>query len=136
MSSTDSHNQSLALLKAFGEAFNRHDAEGLVSMMTEDCEFRTAMGEHAHGNSIRGKTAVREAFLTTFKNFPDARWVARGPDQVVGDRGFSEWTFIATRASDGARFDMDGVDLFVLRDGKIAVKDAYRKDRPPITPKV
>jgi hypothetical protein len=28
---------------------------------------------------------------------------------------------------------MDGVDLFILRDGKIAVKDAYRKDRPPIT---
>ena len=120
-----------ALLKAFGEAFNAHDAAALVSMMTDDCVFRTAMGPEAHGNAIVGQAAVKAAFEATFSAFPDAKWVPRSPDQVVGNRGFSEWTFIATRAADGAKFEMDGVDLFILRDGKIAVKDAYRKDRPP-----
>lgn len=133
MSAQSSTERDVALLKAFGEAFNAHDADALVSMMTEDCVFRTAMGNEAHGSLISGKEAVKAAFVATFKNFPDARWVPRAKDEVVGNRGFSEWTFIATRASDGAKFHMDGVDLFILRDGKIAVKDAYRKDRPPIT---
>jgi ketosteroid isomerase-like protein len=130
---TASASQDQALLKAFGEAFNAHDATALVSMMTDDCVFRTAMGPEAHGNAIVGQAAVKAAFEATFAAFPDAQWVPRSLDQVIGNRGFSEWTFIATRAADGAKFHMDGVDLFILRDGKIAVKDAYRKDRPPIT---
>lgn len=130
---TASASQDQALLKAFGEAFNAHDATALVSMMTDDCVFRTAMGPEAHGNAIVGQAAVKAAFEATFAAFPDAQWVPRSLDQVIVNRGFSEWTFIATRAADGAKFHMDGVDLFILRDGKIAVKDAYRKDRPPIT---
>ncbi|MBU6223477.1 MAG: nuclear transport factor 2 family protein [Burkholderiales bacterium] len=119
------------LLKSFGEAFNRHDAAALVSMMTADCVFRTAMGDTAGGTAIVGREAVMKAFETTFANFPDARWHPRGPDMIFGDRGLSEWTFVATRASDGALFDMDGVDVFTFKDGLIAVKDAFRKDRPP-----
>jgi steroid delta-isomerase-like uncharacterized protein len=121
----------IEVLKTFGEAFNQHNADGLVALMTDDCVFRTAMGEHAGGNSIMGKTAVREAFVQTFAAFPDAQWVPRGTIMVEGNRGSTEWTFVATRKSDGALFEMDGVDMFTFQDGKIAIKDAYRKDRPP-----
>jgi ketosteroid isomerase-like protein len=124
-----------ALLKAFGDAFNRHDAQALVAMMTPDCIFRTAMGETAGGTTVTGRDAVRQAFEATFANFPDARWVSRGPNVAVGSRGLSEWTFVATRASDGARFETDGVDVITFRDGLIAVKDAFRKDRPVLPPK-
>ncbi|MEY2618992.1 MAG: hypothetical protein RL522_1994 [Pseudomonadota bacterium] len=124
-----------ALLKAFGEAFNRHDAQALVDMMTPDCVFRTAMGDTAGGTAITGREDVKKAFEATFASFPDARWVPRGPDLAVGHRGLSQWTFMATRASDGARIEADGVDVFTFRGGLIAVKDAFRKDRPPL-PKV
>ena len=127
--------QHQQLLKAFGEAFNRHDAQALVDMMTPDCVFRTAMGDTAGGTSVVGREAVKKAFEATFANFPDARWNSRGPDLVWGQRGLSEWTFVATRASDGAKFDADGVDVFTFRDGLIAIKDAFRKDRPPALPK-
>lgn len=129
----DARNQ--ALLKAFGDAFNRHDAQALVDMMTPDCVFRTAMGDSAGGTDIVGRQAVRQAFEATFASFPDARWVSRGLDLALGSRGLSEWTFVATRASDGARFEVDGVDVFTFRDGLIAVKDAFRKDRPALSPK-
>ncbi|MNF16924.1 hypothetical protein D3C80_2201760 [compost metagenome] len=49
----------------------------------------------------------------------------------MGDRGVSESTFRGTRA-DGARIEARMVDVFTFRDGKIAVKNAYRKDRPPV----
>ena len=118
-----------ALLKSFGQAFNRHDADALVSMMTEDCIFRMAMGTTPGGNEVKGRKAVREAFKQTFANFPDARWIPRAPDFVAGDRGVSEWTYQATRKSDGVRFEMAGVDIFTFRDGLIAIKDAFRKER-------
>jgi len=120
------------LLKNFGAAFNRHDADALISMMTPDCLFRTAMGATAGGTLVSGHAAVKKAFQDTFAAFPDAQWVSRGADLVLETRGLSEWTFIGTRASDGARIEADGVDVFTFRDGLIAIKDAYRKDRPPL----
>jgi hypothetical protein len=47
---------------------------------------------------------------------------------VSGDRGVSAWVFRGTRL-DGTRVDVNGCDLFTFRDGKIAVKDSYRKQR-------
>ena len=46
-----------------------------------------------------------------------------------GDLGVSEWRFTGTRA-DGTRIEVDGVDIFTFRDGRIPVKNAYRKQRP------
>jgi len=43
--------------------------------------------------------------------------------------GVSQWTFTGT-AADGSRVETDGVDVFTFRDGKIAVKNAFRKARP------
>lgn len=123
--------QLVTMLKAFGQAFNRHDADALVSMMTEDCIFRMAMGSDPNGTAVKGRKAVREAFLQTFEIFPDALWIPRAPDFVVGNRGVSEWTFQATRKADGVRLEMAGLDVFTFRDGKIAIKDAFRKERIP-----
>jgi ketosteroid isomerase-like protein len=50
---------------------------------------------------------------------------------VCGDRGVSEWTFTGTYA-DGRRVEVRGCDLFRFRDGRIALKNSYRKNRPPI----
>ena len=49
---------------------------------------------------------------------------------VVGDRGVSEWTFTGTRA-DGSHVEVHGCDIFTFRDGRIALKNSYRKNRPP-----
>ena len=36
------------------------------------------------------------------------------------------------RKRDGKRVEVTGCDLFTFRDGKIAIKNSYRKNRPPI----
>ena len=51
------------LLDAFCEAFNRHDPDAIVSMITDDCEFRPALGDKQFGASIKGKSAIKEAIL-------------------------------------------------------------------------
>ncbi|WP_369294152.1 nuclear transport factor 2 family protein [Klebsiella pneumoniae] len=50
---------------------------------------------------------------------------------MQGDRGVSESTFKGTKA-DGLRVEARMVDVFTFKDGKIAVKNAFRKDRPPV----
>jgi steroid delta-isomerase-like uncharacterized protein len=118
---------SVALLERFAEAWNRHDLDALMAMMTDDCVFQASAGPHVDGMRSEGPAAVRAAFAAVFETFPDARW--ENPRHVIaGDRAFSEWTFTGTRR-DGTRVEVTGCDLLTLRDGRIAVKNAYRKQR-------
>jgi steroid delta-isomerase-like uncharacterized protein len=117
-------------LQAFADAFNRHDAAAIVSFMTEDCVFESSAGPDACGARYEGREAARAAFMDVWTAFPDAQW-GNARHFVHGDRGVSEWTFTGTRA-DGTRVEVHGCDLFTFRDGQIAVKDSYRKNRPPL----
>ena len=115
-------------LTAFSEAWNRHDIDALMSFMTDDCVFMTAGGPDACGARHAGTEAVRKAFAGAWATLPDAQW-RNGQHFVQGDFGVSQWTFTGT-AADGSRVETDGVDIFTFRDGKIAVKNAFRKARP------
>nr|WP_311526904.1 nuclear transport factor 2 family protein [uncultured Ralstonia sp.] len=121
---------TVALLQAFNDAWNRHDIDALMDFMTDDCEFHAVAGPELTGRCFRGREAVREGFQLAWQTFPDAAW-ADGEHFVSGERGVSESTFRGTR-TDGARIEARMVDVFTFRDGKIAVKNAYRKDRPMI----
>jgi hypothetical protein len=115
-----------ALLERFGEAWNKHDIDGLMACMTEDCSYLAASGTEKEGQVFSGAAAVRSAFAGIFAKFADAQW--RNAAHVVqGSRGFSEWLFTATDPATNAPVAVHGVDVFVLRDGKIAVKDTFRK---------
>ena len=62
--------------------------------------------------------------------FPDAQW--HGAIHFIGgNRGVSEWTFAGT-GLDGKKVEVNGCDVFTFRDGKIAIKNSYRKNRPPL----
>ncbi len=119
---------TVALLAAFGQAWNRHDIDALMSFMTEDCVFETAAGAEACGTRHQGLEAVRKAFASAWALVPDAQW-RDAVHHVEGDFGLSEWTFTGT-AADGSRIEVNGVDLFTFKDGKIHRKNTFRKNRP------
>ncbi|MGI4983147.1 MAG: nuclear transport factor 2 family protein [Janthinobacterium lividum] len=118
----------VALLEAFNAAWNRHDIDALMSFMAEDCVFYAVAGPEVQGRAFVGTDAVRQGFQAAWQTFPDASW-SDGVHFVTGDRGVSESTFRGTRG-DGARVEARMVDVFTFQDGKIAVKNAFRKDRP------
>jgi steroid delta-isomerase-like uncharacterized protein len=121
---------AVELLERFASAWNRHDLDALMSMMTDDCVFDASAGPEVNGQRSVGRAAVRTAYAAVFEAFPDAHWA--DPRHVIaGDRGVSEWTFIGTNR-DGKRVEVAGCDLFTLRDGRIAVKNSYRKNRPAL----
>jgi steroid delta-isomerase-like uncharacterized protein len=120
----------IELLDRFAEAWNRHDLDALMSMMTDDCVFAASAGPDVDGQRSEGRQAVRAAYAAVFEACPDAHW-ANPRHFIAGDRGVSEWTFTGTQ-KDGRRVEVNGCDLFTFREGRIAVKNSYRKNRPPI----
>jgi ketosteroid isomerase-like protein len=111
------------------DAFNRHDIDGVMKFFADDCVFYTVGGPEVYGAKIEGAEAIAKAFAAVWTGMKDAHW-AHHSHFVAGDRAVSEWTFSGTGA-DGMRVEAEGADLFTLRDGKIVVKQALRKSRPP-----
>jgi steroid delta-isomerase-like uncharacterized protein len=118
----------LRLLERFADAWNRHDLDALMAMMTDDCVFDASAGSQAEGQRSEGQPAVRAAYAAVFDTFPDAHW-AGARHFIAANRGVSEWTFTGTQR-DGRRVEVAGCDLFTFRDGRIAIKNSYRKNRP------
>jgi taurine dehydrogenase small subunit len=114
-----------AFLESFCDAFNRHDLDALMEHMTDDCIFDASAGPTPDGRRYAGQAAVRGGFAEVFATFPDGQW-AEGRHLIAGDRGLSEWVFRGTK-TDGTRVEVRGIDVFTFRDGKIAVKDSFRK---------
>jgi steroid delta-isomerase-like uncharacterized protein len=118
------------MLQAFADAWNRHDIDALMSFMTADAVFESSAGPDACGTRYRGAAEVRAGFAQVWATYPDAHW-GDARHFVTGDRGVSEWTFTGTR-DDGTRVEVQGCDVFTFRDGKIALKNSYRKNRPAL----
>ncbi|MBC6492047.1 DUF4440 domain-containing protein [Flavihumibacter stibioxidans] len=116
-------------LQSFAEAFNAHDIKAIMEHMTDDCVFEASAGPEAGGQKFIGHEQVRKAFEDVFSSFPDAQW-SNPRHFILGDRGFTEWLFTGTKA-DGTKVEVTGCDLFTFKDGKIAVKNSYRKNRFP-----
>ena len=114
-------------LQRYTDAWNAHDIEAIMAMMTSDCLFITGGGSDGSGTVFQGAEIVRPRFEEVWAEFPDVRF--ENPRHFVdGNRGCSEWVFVAT-AADGTAVRIEGSDLFEFRDGLISVKNSYIKNR-------
>ena len=119
------HKATWKLLEEFAQAFNRHDLDGVMSRMTDDCVFLTAAGPEPEGVRIEGQEAVRASFAKVIADMPDVQW--NNPVHTIdGDRAVTEWRFTCTNP-DGSKKDVEGLDMFRLKDGKIWIKSTFRK---------
>lgn len=128
-----SNEQLIQTIKAFGDAWNRHDIDALMAFMHQDCVFETVAGPDACGARHQGQEAVRKAFEAAWLTIPDAQWL-NAKCWGHENQGVLESTFTGT-AADGSRIEANMVDLLVFRDGKIVLKNAFRKNRPHLPAK-
>ena len=111
------------LIDRFNGAFNRHDADALAPLLTEDTVFEDT-SPAPDGRRIEGRTAVVEFWRGWFARNADA--VFEVEDMIVtGDRAVVRWVYRKSR--NGQPWHLRGVDLFTVRDGKVAAKLAYVK---------
>ena len=114
-----------AFIKEFMQVWNARDVDGIMRLMTEDCVFEPSFGPETWGDRYVGAAAVRAGVEKNFRDIPDIRWdeirhVAYPEHAVV------EWRTTGTPRA-GKRFDVHGVDVLTLRDGRIVAKRSYRK---------
>ena len=107
----------------FNEAFNRHDVDAVMALMTDDCVFEST--NPPDGVRAEGQEAVRACWEDFFRASPSARFDAEEMI-VAGDRCTVRWRYDWTNA-DGSAAHIRGVDVFRVRGGKVAEKLAYVK---------
>lgn len=112
-----------AAIDRFNEAFNRHDADALAPLLTEDTVFEDT-SPAPDGRRIDGKAAVVEFWRGWFARNADARFEA---EEVIvsGNRATVQWVYHKMR--NDQPWHLRGVDIFTVRDGKVAAKLAYVK---------
>lgn len=113
----------LQAVRRFNEAFERHDVDGVMAMMTDDCVFESTGAPD--GGRFEGQAAVRAVWEDFFRSSPHAHFTEE--DCIVGgSRCTVLWRYDWTGA-DGVAGHVRGVDVMRVRDGKIAEKLSYVK---------
>ncbi len=107
----------------FNEAFNRHDADALEPLLTEDTIFEDT-SPPPDGRRIEGREDVVAFWRAWFARNSDAVFDAE--DVIVcGERAVVRWVYRKQR--NGQPWHLRGVDVFTVRGGRIAEKLAYVK---------
>jgi len=116
---------TVALMKGFLDAFNRHDLDSIMSYFSDDCVFYMPRGAGPRGDRFVGRDEVRAGLAKRFEGIPDVHY---GDDRhwALGDFGVSEWTLTGTTTA-GKRLAVRGVDLLEFAAGKITRKDSFWK---------
>ena len=114
---------TLAVVEQFNEVFNRHDVDAIMAAMTDDCVFDSTRPV-PDGERFVGQAAVRGFWTAFFARSPAAKFEA---EEVFacGDRCVIRWVYHWVR--EGVPGHVRGVDLFKVRDGKVAEKLSYVK---------
>lgn len=110
--------EAIDVVKAFGTAWGAHDLEACLGWLTDDCLFDST-GPAPDGQACVGADAIRAAWAPIFAD--TASQFTEEEIFWAGDRVVQRW-----------RYDWDGghvrgVDLFLVRDGKVAEKRSYVK---------
>jgi ketosteroid isomerase-like protein len=99
--------------------------EEIAACVTDDFEWRLNAGGSPSGTVLKGKDGLRADFADKSKVHREARY-AEARIHRAGDKLFG--TFRGSGIDHaGKPFDRYGIDLYELKDGKIALKDSYLK---------
>ena len=111
------------VIDRFNDTFNRHDADALALLLTDDTVFEDT-SPAPDGKRIEGKGDVVAFWRGWFARNPDAAFEAE--DVIVsGDRAVVLWVYRKPR--NGQPWHLRGVDVFTVREGRVAAKLAYVK---------
>jgi ketosteroid isomerase-like protein len=114
---------TLALIERFDAAFSSGDLDAVMAMITDDCVFENTAPPD--GTRYEGAAAVRAAWEDLFRTTRNP--VFRKEETFAcGERCVTRWVFCWDHA-DGTRGHVRGVDVWRVRDGKVAELRAYAK---------
>lgn len=115
--------QTLAIIDRFNEAFNRHDVPAIMALMTDDVVFENT-SRSPDGERYEGQAAVRGFWERFVASTPSSHFAAEDIF-AGGDRCTVRWRY--TWKNSAGEGHVRGVDVFRVRDGRVAEKLSYVK---------
>ncbi len=114
-----SSKSAASVVRAFNEAFNSHDINAVMELMTHDCIFENTFPA-PDGALHVGAPMVRQALADFLASSPMAHFEE---EELIscGDRCIVRWKYTWGEGY------IRGVDLMRTRDGKVSEKLAYVK---------
>ena len=122
-SDNDRTTATLGLIRRMEEAINRHDMDAFMALCTDDVVWETTTPPD--GERFEGQAVVRAALEGFLRGSPEARFETEEAI-ALGDHASIRWRYTWKNA-DGTSGHVRGVDLLLVRDGKIAETLAYVK---------
>ena len=121
---SDLETATLLVVRRFLDAFGRHDVDGVMAAMTEDCVFENTWPA-PDGERHVGHAAVRGFWARFFRENPSASFETEELF-AAGHRCTLRWVY-RWRNPDGSSGHVRGVDVLRVRDGKVVEKLSYVK---------
>lgn len=124
MALPDTTAATLALITRFEENFNTRDIDALMADMTEDAVFEHVAPAAASVGRHQGQAAVRAMWVSMETHFP-AYTIEVVDIFAAGDRCSCQYILRWRTTPEGAQALARGVNIYTVRNGKIAEKLAY-----------
>jgi len=114
----------MRLVLAFNDAFNQHDIEGMMKLMSEDCVFENT-SPAPDGTVYKGKDVVTRFWRDFFRESPSAHIEV---EEIfgLGNHCIMHWRYDWVDVS-GIKGHVRGVDIFKIKEGFISEKLSYVK---------
>ena len=112
------NNDSLKILNAFFEAFNRNDLDTASKFVTDDIVY-TVRGRSALGGIYRGYEAFA-GMMERIKRLTGGTMTVKPEVVLAGGESIMMYLHAAGQRPDGRRYDNYQAYLYRIRDGKLA----------------
>lgn len=113
---------ALELAAAYRDAFFARDVDAIMALVSPDFVFENVTG----GERIEGAEAARRHIAAIHARWPDLTFDEPKGGIMAGDHhAVAEWTARATHPDTGRRIEWDGIDLILVRDGRIVRNAVY-----------
>jgi hypothetical protein len=115
---------AIRVVLGFNEAFNRHDIEGMMYLMSDDCIFESA-GPAPDGAVYSGKEEITRFLQDFFHESPRAH-IKIEEIFGIGFRCIMHWRYEWIDEA-GKKGHVRGVDIYQVKNGTICEKLSYVK---------
>lgn len=120
-------NITIELIDAIGEAFNKNDADLVMTFFSDDCIFDNGTGPDIFGKRFQGKEIVHAVFQGLFDSVEFVNWKTQHVT-IVEDRVYCEF-YRTAQLKSGEKQEYLSLDILTFKEGLITHKNTYFKNR-------
>jgi ketosteroid isomerase-like protein len=108
-------------VRALTDALNTRDREATIALFASDGVFRPG----AAGTSFEGPEAIADALFGFLELHKSGKFEIVH-EMVAGDEAYNEWKWVGV-TKEAEPSESHGCDYYLIRDGKVALKNTFRK---------